>query len=301
VSVNNAQFLTYYMFHKRRPGKEGFRDYTQLGSKIDHAAADLDGWVEPRDGSIGSVYDVETQDRAITERIGEAASLCVAGEIHNIHDADWDRLPEHRGRSGFPTFDFQYNEVLASDGNNIIQIESKGTSVKDTRILAPSMRTHKSNIDSKKRGINGREAVDNYKYPADLRYGIICAVGDHGPLRCLLTDPPGENGTDPKRYRLLARLQFMFNWISLLSGRSQLAASFATRLHALMGLQDPFVLAGVPLVRGNGKVYEIAPQVLARAPSTFSHLCHVRDGQAIGTLVRTANEQCFFLGVQRHI
>ena len=161
LSVKRAQFLTYYMFHKRRPGKEGFRDYTQLGSKIGHAAADLDGWVAPREGSIGTVSDVETQDRAITERIGEAASLCVAGEIHNIHDADWDRLPEHRGRSGFPTFDFQHNEAFASDGNHIIQIEAKGTSVEDTRILAPSMRTHKSKIDAKKRGNRQREADDN--------------------------------------------------------------------------------------------------------------------------------------------
>ncbi len=301
VSVNTAQFLTYYMFHKRRPGKEGFRDYSQLGSKIGHAAADLDGWVAPSDGSLGTVSDVEAQDRAITERIGEAASLCVASEIHDIHDADWDRLPEHRGRSGFATFDFQYDEVFASDGSNVIQVEAKGTSVEDTRILTPSMRTHKSNIDAKKRKIRQREAEDNYTYPADLRYGIICAIGHHGPLRCLLTDPPGENGADPRRFRLLARLQFMFNWISFLSGRSQLAASFATRLHALMELQDPFALAGIPLLRGNGRVYEIAPPMFGRVPSMFAHLCRVRDGQAIGTLVRAANEQCFFLGVQRHI
>ena len=34
ATVQLSEFLTYYMFHKKRPGKPGYRDFAQLGGRI---------------------------------------------------------------------------------------------------------------------------------------------------------------------------------------------------------------------------------------------------------------------------
>ncbi len=301
MTIKTAQFLTYYMFHKRRPGKQGFRNYYQLSSRIDHAARDLDDWVIVQNGSLVSAPDTTPQDRAITERIGEAIALSAAGQIHNIHDADWDRLPEYRGRGAFSTFDYERQVLSASDGNLVVQVEAKGTSPQNNNRLAMNIKKHRSDIAEKKEKIRHREASGSYPHPADLRYGVITALSMDEPLHCWLTDPPADQGPDPRRFRLLARLDFMFDWISFLSSRSQFAAAFATRLRTLMALKDPFVLADVPLYRGNGEPFSFIPAGLGGPPSLFAHLCRVTDGDAIGTLVKSSEGRLFFLGVRRHL
>lgn len=236
--VSAAQFLTYYLFHKKRPGKPGYRTYAELGAKVGRALAELDEWVEFRNNAIVSVPDAVPQDRALTERVGEAAALCVVSRIHDLHEADWERIPEHPGRNGIPTYDYRYVVPTASDGTRLIQVEAKGTSVEDNKTLAPAVRTQKHNIDLKKKDIRDREATGRYPYPADLRYGIVSALGQGQSLRCLLVDPPSESGQDPRRHRLLARLRFMYEWVSFLSPRSQFASSFATRLMSSAALCD---------------------------------------------------------------
>ena len=96
ADVNLAQFLTYYLFHMKRPGKKGYRNYTELGGKIGRAITDLTDWVQLDNCSLISVQDATPQDSAIIERIGEAAALSVVGQIHDLHEADWDRIPESR-------------------------------------------------------------------------------------------------------------------------------------------------------------------------------------------------------------
>jgi hypothetical protein len=302
ADINVAQFLTYYLFHKKRPGMEGFRNSTQLGTKIGRALAELDGWVHFRDGSLVSDPNAIPQDLAITEHIGEAAALSVVGQIHDIHDADWDKIPQYPGRSGFKTFDYEHTIISASDGKLVIQVEAKGTVVENTSDISKNVKLHKANIDDKKAQIRTLEHAGTYRHPANVRYGVICALGRTGPLRCWLTDPPGEDVSYARRYRLLARLQFMFDWISFLSGGSQLAASLATRLRALNALVDPFVLSEVPLLRGNGKPFDLAEfSLFHQVPGFYAHLCRVTDGPAVGTIVQLPDNRLFFLGVQREL
>jgi hypothetical protein len=94
------------------------------------------------------------------------------------------------------------------------------------------VRTHKTNIGKKKLEIRMREKSNNYSHPAELRYGMISALGKVGPLRrqlpmrlLMLPSSPVD--------RLLSCVQFMFDWISFVSRRSQFTASFATRLRWL--------------------------------------------------------------------
>lgn len=301
AKVKTAQFLTYYLFHKKRPGKPGYRSYTELGQKIHKSISDLEDYVYLQNGSLISAPDVIKQDGPIIERIGEAAALSIGNQIHNIHEADWDKIPEHPGRKGFKTFDYSHEQLSASDGKHIIQIEAKGTSITTTTTITQNVRNQKLDIDQKKKQISSRESLRTYKYPADIRYGMICAIGKDGPLHCWLVDPPGEEGFSPSRYRLLARLQFFFDWISFLSSRSQLSASLGTRLIALQNIVDPFELSDIPLIRGNGERFNIDAYLSGQNSGLSSHMCSVVGAPIVGTLLRISDRSLFFIGIQIYL
>lgn len=165
LQVNAAQFLTYYLFHRKRVGKPGYGNYAELETKIEKALTELDGWVDFANGSLTSVPDAMPQDRTITERIGEAGSLCVVSQIHDLHDADWLKIREHSGPRGFPTLDYQFGAATASDGTRIIQVESKGTSVENAAVQTRNVKAQKVRIDKKKNRIRAMEEEGTYQYP----------------------------------------------------------------------------------------------------------------------------------------
>jgi hypothetical protein len=168
--------------------------------------------------------------------------------------------------------------------------------------MSPNVQAQKRKIDQKKERIAEATKEGRYQHPADLRYGVVTALGYQGRLRCWLTDPPGEPATDPVRHRLLARLRFIFDWISFLTPRSQLASSLATRIRAIEVLRDPFELAGQPLYRGNGEPFRLVEDVPRfDRESFFAKFTRVVDGPAVGTIVGHVNQTTFFLGVQRKL
>ncbi len=298
ANIPMAQFLTYYLFHQKRSAKVGYRNYREISEKISRAINDLEDWVDYQDGSLNSSLDAHPQIPKITENIGEAAALSVMGRVHDVHDADWNRIPEKRGRSGVATFDYE-DIFSSSDGERIVQVEAKGTAVENSAELSPNVKAQKRKLDEKKSKITSLEKEGKYPVRADLRYGVVCSLGRRGPLHCRLTDPPIDVEWEPRRYRLLKRLEFMFDWVSFLIPRSHLAASFATRLVALQELTDPFLLSNVPLLRGDREKYEFDP--FGRTESFLNHLCRVTDGPAVGTMVRLLDGRFFFLGVQKQV
>ena len=151
IKIPTEEFLTYYLFHKKRPGKVGFRSYSELGSKIGVALADLEGFIQFNGDSISVPEDVGYQDNAIAEHIGESIGLSVINRIHGLTEADWDKIPEIRGSKGEKTFDYQ----VASDGKNTIEVETKGSCPYDSAVKTSSIRSHKRSILEKKTAIKG--------------------------------------------------------------------------------------------------------------------------------------------------
>lgn len=299
VVVPTAQLLTYYLFHKKLPSKPGWRSYDELSQRLAVAMAELDGWIDFADGTIVAASDAVPQIPAITERMGEAIGLSVVNAIHNLHEADWERIPTHSGRNGFPTFDYvSAPPPTASDGELTVQVEAKGSSVADTADFQPSIRTQKQKIDRKKDCIAG--AAD-YKYPADVRYGTIGAIGRSGTATCWITDPPSSGGMNARRVRLLSRMRFLLEWIAFLKGRSQLASALATRIRALERLEDPFVLDEVPLVESSGEEFAPTTTRWGERSSFLTGLSRVTDGPIGGALIPLPETRFLFLGVQEEI
>jgi hypothetical protein len=295
-----AQFLAYYLFYRNRSGSVAYGSYSAIASRSERARSELDGWVTVEDESLVCAPDAVPLDRAVIERIGEAGALCLAGQIHDLHEADWQRIPIRPGPHGMPSFDYQYDQPTASDGTNVIQVEAKGSAVPDTSVLTDSAKKQKTRIDTKKERIRELETKGSYPYPADLRYGILSTIGRKGRLHCWLTDPPADGALDARRYRLLSRMQFMLDIFSVLNSRSPFTASLATRLAALHAMGDPNELDRIPLRRANGEPFEVPPYTrFGTPPSMFARMCRVTDGPAVGTLVRSSNGTLYFAGVQR--
>ena len=90
IEVPTAEFLTYYLFHRKRPGKIGYRSFREIGRAIGSALHDISWGVQFDGKSIVSESNIgDDQDRGLVERVGESVSLSV---VNRIHGPDGGRL-----------------------------------------------------------------------------------------------------------------------------------------------------------------------------------------------------------------
>lgn len=302
LDVPTPEFLTYYLYHRKRLGTPGYRDYQSIGQKLQVALASLDGCVISNGHSICTPPGAPTQLTEISEHIGEAIGLSVASRIHGLTAADWSPLEPQRGRGAAPSFDFQ----IASDGEKFIQAENKGSSVQDNRLLDTTVQAQKRRIDDKKRKLAALAKEGKDPYPASLRYGTITALDARkdGNVRCWLSDPPpGQVDVDPRHFRLLNRMRFLRDWISFISPRSALASAVATRASDMEAMRNPFELDGVPLRRGNAEVFRFDPFSPARGRHSafMSSKSRVTDGPAGGVVVQLSDRELMVLGIREDL
>lgn len=321
IDVPMAEFLAYYLFHRKRLGSEGFRDSAAIGRKLGAALAHLDGCVTFNGHSIRTADGVGHQLTEVSEHIGESIGLSVVSRIHGLNEADWAPIPEQRGRTAQPSFDFELSvpspvdgprdialpesvrgleraveDDTASDGNSLVQVENKGSSAIDNREHSPAVVAQKRKIDKKKAKLRSANVT-----ASTIRYGTIAVVDPRheGNVRCWLTDPPGdETSAEPRRDKLLHRLQFIREWVTFVSPRSQLASALATRIADLAALSDPFELDGVPLIRGSGEPF-ITDSGLA-SWSFWLNKSAVGEGSG-GVVVQLTKDALMFLGIRREL
>ena len=296
LKIPIPEFLTYYLFHRKRPSLTNLANYQQLSQNIYRSLNDLEDFIEFNGTSIIKPLNAGTQIEHITEHIGESIGLSLINRIHTLTEADWDKIPESHGRNAVRTFDYQ---IAASDGRNIIQLEAKGSSVDDNRNKTAPIYTHKENIVSKKKDII--EKGKKYPYPASIRYGTITAVDSrkNGAVKCWLLDPDSQEiSKGPKRFRLLSRMHFLYDWISFLGPQSQLATALSNRITDLETIQNPFELDGKPLLNSNNEPFYFRPfDYSRRHASWFTNKSKVTDGPAGGIIFQLSKNTLFFLGI----
>jgi hypothetical protein len=276
--------------------KVGYRNYEELGRKIGKSLSDLEDFITFNGISIATPADIGKQDLHITERVGESIGLSVVNRIHSISEADWDRIPETKG---LKVFDYQ----LASDGTSIIQVETKGSSVNDNNLKPSTVSNHKSSIIEKKVKIANLESVNAYPYTANLRYGAITVLDCryNSTVRCLLLDPdPGSLDMPPAKLRLINRINFLCDWMSFISPRSQMTAALSTRVADLRSISNPFELDNVPLLKGIGEPFDIipTPDGMGETLGFLSYKSRVKDGPSCGIVTQISNDALFFLGIR---
>jgi hypothetical protein len=211
-------------------------------------------------------------------------------------------LPEQKGWGASPSFDFQ----IASDGRQFVQVETKGSSVDDNRVLSAAVKAQKKRIDDKKAKLDEMAKEGKDPNPSSLRYGTIAVVDGRkdGNVRCLLTDPPAEQvHEDPMRFRLLNRMRRLRDWISFLSPQSALATALATRVADLEVVTNPFELDNVRLQRGTGErfIIETYGGVSWRHSNFMASKSRVTDGPAGGVVLQLSKRALFFFGIREEL
>lgn len=290
LSVPIEDFCAFYLYYKMRRGVAGFTNHTEIAKKWHQALVEFDGQVDFGESSIHAL-SLDNSSTGTTERLGEAVGLSIASQLHDLHQADWARIPIAHTK----TSDFRRN--IASDAVNFLEVETKGSIVADITKKAPTVSGHKASIKEKKNQL--RENGDS----RTVMYGTI-AVMDNRPssvAKCWLVDPPAAHFENPRQFKILARLEYIAELISLLGGRSPLAASLQTRLSALRALPDISPLDSVPLRRGNGKEYSYGPYMFSGHNSWFSSKTVVSDGPTGGQLDLVRPDLMFFIGIREEL
>ena len=298
IVIPISEFLTYYLFHRKKTGKPQFQSIQAFSALIHKSQEELDGFVDFNGHSICTASGITNQKKNITEYIGEAIGLSVVSRIHDLHDADWCSIEEGPNS---PTFDYQ----IASDGIRIIQVETKGSSISNNRKKEGSISKHKTNILSKKQKLKSLAKQNKDPFPAHLRYGTITAIdpNQNGTVKCWLTDPlPKQQSESPRDFRLLVRMRFIRDWISFISRRSQLAAALTTRVLDLENLYNPFELHNLPLIRVGGEKFNFEPYY-KRIQNWQLPLgnFHVVGGEAGGVVNMVDSHTLIFFGVHQKL
>jgi hypothetical protein len=298
VTIPVSEFLTYYLFYRKRPGKPGYRSYPELSTKVHQAIMELDGWVDHNGTSICASVGTAPFSNPVSERLGEALALPIVGRLHGLTEADWDKIPE----GTHTTFDYQ----IASDGKRAVEVEAKGSCININDGHRPNaISKHKQNLDRKKANVAERLASAGPAYAGAVRYGAIGSIDRRpdGIARCLLTDPPADPPSrSPRSIRLLNRMGYIRDQIQFVAPHSHLATALNTRMAALQALADPRQLDGVPLVKASGEPFSFSEYGREWRHSTFmANRCHIEDGPAGGTIVGLGGAAMFFYGFQERL
>lgn len=292
VEIATPDFLTYYLFQRQDPGRPNFETYRSCGQRHHITWADMEDMIQHNGTSIQLPVSGTVPLGHVTEYVGDSIGLNVLNSLYNLHEADWRRIPIVNTNK---TLDFNYK---SSDGNVFIELETKGIS-SPNNALRSGLSEPSGSINDKKVAQRGLPSGAGKMF-----YGTITVLDalENSIAKCWLLDPPpdGERA-DPRTYRLLARLDFLSEWITFIAPTTHLAATLATRLQDLAHLPNSFDLDGSPLRDGLGEPIRYVPFGNTTHSTFFANRSRVVGSDAGGVIVPWSENEVAFFGVRQQI
>lgn len=281
IVVSKAEVLTYLLFPIYKNGTS--RDtYEEIKSKVPFW---IGGIEELLDFSHGTI-NWKRPYPEMTSRVGVAVGLCVANAIHSTTEADWSRIPEIVGRNhAKKTLDYQLGipDASCSTGEYLVHMEAKGSAQPDAAKKTSSVSQHKQGILQKKMAQRPEESRDVY-------YGTISVLAQEGTTQCYLVDPPNpERLLDPRRHKLLARLNFFWSQMSLISPNSTLTTVLKNRIRDLVAVDNFEDLDLLFLVNRYG-------EKTLMYPTFFTSRSGIRRINVVGRLFPLPDDKVLFVG-----
>ena len=234
ISVRKDEILAYMMFTEQKE-VDGFKTYEDLQNRIGSRLGDIEDYLTFSDGSLSAKFIGDEMYPDFTERIGVSLGICTINSIHSLHEADWKKILEERGRNANPTFDFK-NTNIASTGYNFIQVENKGSIVENNTQKISSVPGHFNSINRKKKYVRTIEKEMNVPLHKNLYYGTISVLDNHknSVPKVWLVDPPVfEIEMNPRKYKILSRLHFYLDEFKNIGVKESLINAFEKRINAL--------------------------------------------------------------------
>ena len=280
LSINKSEFLTYLLFTEQKD-RRAFRSYSDFSEKISKSYELIYQYLNFDNNSIKANFVGTEMNKDLIERVGVSISLCIMNKIHNLHEADWKKIPE---LNSSPTFDFE----IASDGEKFIQAECKGSSINNNRLKISNISNHKANIERKKKRIRD----DN-----NLFYGTIAVLDEREDTtaKCWLVDPPSfEIEIGPEKYRLLSRLYFYWTSLRYTTPNSTILNILINRIKEIKILENYKCLNGIYLLNRNGDKIKIHH-------NSFAKKSVIGDNNIIGKVYPLNQTGLFFMGFPQEI
>ena len=91
LQLSEDEFFTYMVFTEQAP-HQGFRNYSELKSKLPGRISYFRDYLDTTDGTVRP--KLLPLKRDITERVGVSTALLLMNRIFNLHQADWECIPE---------------------------------------------------------------------------------------------------------------------------------------------------------------------------------------------------------------
>lgn len=280
LSEKEKEFRVNAMFTEQ-DGRPRFRNYSELKRLVPSRIRLIEDYIDTSNGTVRSL--IPGGKREVTERVSVATALSVMNQVFNLHRADWERIPETSKRK---TMDFQ----LASDGNDFILVEAKGTVFETGNLNRDA--DLKQHIKDKKQA----HLAENHNLTSlfGIITGIPCQLGK--TAQCLLLDPLFENiEMDPAKYRLLARLYFYSRILRVISC-GQLVRALLNRIAVLTRSSNYTEFDGLPLV----DVYE---KPIVPPPENTSSIWNktVVKNKIVGQMFPVSKTEFFYFAIDMDV
>jgi len=292
IEVPQGEFLTYSLFTHLGTGPDRFATKASIRRVANQYAQPLDDYF-CRSGSVRLKDPAYDPHNGLRERIGVALGLSAVSRIHGMTLADWVRIPVMRT----PHLDFH----LGSDGERKIQVETKGTVVRDNTRKEPKVSLHASNIAEKKAHLKSLRS-EPAQWRAGVRYGTIAAIDDSRCAKVWLLDPEPEPVMwEPQELRLLARFGFLAAWLRLISPYSRVSQAMRHRYEKLVNSRQPLSLDRVPLIDADGVTINGDRSGDVEVPGNFFYGKSDFDAKIVVRSIALDRRRQLMLGLRREL
>jgi hypothetical protein len=281
-AIPREQFLLYSMFRDL-----DCNSVAELKAHVRNQERRLSRIVVDTSGVVNSKSDLNaTEHTPEATDFGIAFGLTVADLIFGTTEMDWKPIPVKK------TMD---NDYLGSNGSIHIDLEVKGSFIKDISKTPSTVSNHKASIKAKK-------AAKGTPPANTVHLGIISAIAGSGTPVVRIVDPPSQlRERAPEEQQLLNRMDFLSRWISYISPRSAIAVALRGRLEALQQLDRIEQLDGLALVNGTGEKIDVSPYQFGQLHSRFFATKSVVSDGPTGGMICQHDEGVFFLGIMEDL
>ena len=262
--------LWIYCLFREQKNRDGFRTYNDFKLRLARRIQYLEDYLDLKSNTITAIDDIP--EKPISEYVGVGGALKLISEVHGLIEADWEIIPESQTKD----LDF----FIASDGNNIIEVECKGT------LNRASRSSMKRDIEEKK------EVQRNKEKNNHILYGVITSFYSDKNKKAqidILDPDPFFLYEDPFKVKLINRLKYYLFHFNIFT-KSHFLISLSERINILREINDYKSLDGIPLVNRYGEAFEI--------PSSLNWKKHFKDHDSIlGDITPIDKESYLFYGV----
>lgn len=288
-----SEFQAYFLFVRWRKDDPTWGSFQGIRKRVStHWVAWYDLFYYNEDEKrFNSLYPDNNEQSADSEMVGVASGLTVVSKLHDLTEADWEKIPVG------PKPDLDYK--IASTGENFLYLECKGTIAADNSgpRKPNSVYNHKSSIDTKK---NQQRPLPVQK--PGIFYGTITVVDPTNHLLLWFVDPPEpDNSIDPRKYKLLSRLYYYYRNLNALYQRSPFVVALINRIVLIQKFDNYNQFDKQPLVTVNGENY-VGSKIFLQG---FSVERETTAGPVFGKLLLIgkpdATGQLFFFGFLRSV